>query len=94
MNQIICKYDLNLGGITTIQMPINAVVLDAQLQGNGICIWVLVDLIEEVKNKVFETIGTRISIMPSEKFQRKYIGTVQLLPNLVYHVFELEDIRF
>lgn len=65
-------------------MPFDAEILSAQLQGNGLCIWALVNPNNSTQARSIEIYGTGHDVPDG---RREFIGTVQ--PGaLVFHVFE------
>ena len=82
----IWKYELNLHGITTIQMPYGAEVLCVQPQHDKPVIWAVVDRRVETESRSFEMIATGGYYYDERK---KYIGTIQLdSGNYIAHLFE------
>lgn len=72
------------GGVVT--MPYGAQILTAQVQGNTIMLWAVVDPAEAVRStRRFEIVGTGWSFKESDK---RYIATVQQ-NGFVWHVFEV-----
>lgn len=72
----------------TVQMPTGAQILTAQMQGQTICLWALVDCEPELpkQNREIEIIGTGTIIIEAP---RHYIATVQC-GQWVWHLFERE----
>ena len=82
----IWKYELNLHGITTIQMPYGAEVLCVQPQHDKPVIWAVVDRRVKTESRSFEMITTEAEYYDERK---KYIGTVQTDGGCyVAHLFE------
>ena len=81
----IYKYELNLHGITTMQMPYGAEVLCVQLQHDKPVFWAKVDPRVETESRSFVMITTG-GYCYGERI--KYIGTVQQDSGYVAHLFE------
>lgn len=85
-------YSLNSMGIQfndvfAIEMPKDATVLTAQVQGEHAFIWAMVDPKASVERRKFAMVGTGREI-PQRAEQWRYIGTFQLHEGgLVFHIF-------
>jgi hypothetical protein len=86
MNKVF-KYELYIGDVVNVEMPIEAQILCVQAQKDIPIIWAIVDPENPVENKTFYIFGTG-QVIPKDN-NLKYIGTVQLLKGeLVFHIFE------
>lgn len=83
---VVWKYQLLHEEDQHIDMPGDAQILCVQLQGDRLCLWVLVDPKAKPRTRTISVIGTGQSV---EWRPREYIDTVQPANGLVYHVFEL-----
>lgn len=81
----IYKYPLEIRNCSEIEMPQDAVILSAQVQGSTICIWALVDPEAAPQSRVFSVYGTGHPIETPGLF----LSTVQI-GSLVFHIFEKE----
>ena len=70
----------------TIELPENAKALSAQMQGNDLALWVLLNpRMERVKRRfVVVPTGT-----PLQFIAPRHIDTVQMTNGFVFHVFEV-----
>jgi hypothetical protein len=85
----IYKYELQITDEQGINMPIGAEILTAQMQGENLQLWALVDPDRDIKKRFFEVIGTGHDVTCFSNTERKYISTVQLSGGkLIFHVFE------
>lgn len=84
--RIIYKYPLQMVDAQTVAMPEGANILTAQMQGENLCLWVLVDAEPELpkQNREIEIIGTGNGFIEAP---RRYIATAQS-GHWVWHVFE------
>lgn len=82
------KYTLHADDIQTVNMPIGAVILDAQEQGYGLQLWALVDDSKPLVPRQFASYGTWLPV-PEEAGE--YVATVQM-SNLVWHIFEVTNV--
>lgn len=86
----IWKFPLTAQTYQSIEMPIGASILTAQLQGETLCIWALVDkdlTSAQIEKRHFLIFGTGHDIMHG--YDLKYISTFQLHGGaLVFHLFE------
>ncbi len=69
---------------TSLQMPIGSLLLCVSAQGDGACLWALVDPDQPVEQRDFNCYGTGHNI-PDDPGQ--YVGIV-FIGSLVFHVFE------
>lgn len=84
----IWKWDLDLAGEQTLELPVGAAILTVQLQHDVPRLWALCDEKESVKVKRRFAIYVTGHPMPNEPGH--YIGTFQLHGgSLVFHVFEI-----
>jgi len=84
----IFKYPLEITDTQFVELPLGAEILTAQMQGNQLCLWAIVNTLPEAvkKNRRIEIIGTG---NPMPIGDLKYISTFQMLGGgLVFHVFE------
>lgn len=82
----IWKYPLEITDIQIVEMPSNAQILSAQMQGDALCLWVLVNMTDAIERRSIEIIGTG---NPMAEYPRQFISTVQMHGGaLVWHVFE------
>jgi hypothetical protein len=89
VNLRVWKFNLNLERHTrSIQMPGGASVLTAQLQGEFIAMWAMVNPDEPVTIRTFYVCFTGEPI-PYDKVE--YIATIQHPVGLVYHLWEVLD---
>jgi hypothetical protein len=65
-------------------MPKGSEILDAQIQGDTLCLWAIVNPIEEEEDRKIHIVGTG-NLFP--EIECCYLGTVQD-GNFVWHVFE------
>lgn len=72
-----------IGIATTLELPIGATFLDAQLQGADLCAWFLVDQSAKTEPRKFKIFGTGHEIPDG----LKYLATFQQ-PRYVWHLFE------
>ena len=91
---VIWKYHLQPDlsrNITTIEIPIQHVILSVGQQDNEIMLWIMVDPESPLMQKRFFIIGTghEMSAGQSKLIFDKFIGTVHLYDGkLVLHIFE------
>lgn len=82
----IWKYQLEIVGEQSIQLPEGAEILSAQVQCESLCLWALVTPANPIQRRIIEIIGTG---HPLDESERKYISTVQADGgDLVRHIFE------
>jgi len=71
------------------QIPEGAQFLSAQMQGDVLCLWMLVDTAKPLETRVFNVVGTGYEIYHAKE-SLKFLGTVQSDGRmLVFHVFEI-----
>ena len=85
MQTKIWKFPLVIADRQIVKMPVASQILSAQMQGDTLCLWALVDPAAPVADRLIEILGTG---NPAPEEYRRYISTVQMGP-LVWHVFEL-----
>lgn len=86
----IYKYPLQVTDKQTIKLPSKHKILCVQIQGNGPCIWAMVNPYAPEEELLIETIGTGHEISTELEIRRNYIGTYQLQRGaLVFHVFQI-----
>jgi hypothetical protein len=84
----IWKYPLQITDLQNVLMPEGAQLLSAQMQGDTLCLWALVNPKASKRVRTIEIIGTG---NPCEDVPRKYISTTQMAGGaLIWHVFERE----
>lgn len=89
MKKQIWKYELEIVGNQTIEMPVNAEILTVQIQNETPCIWALVDPKQAKEERRIEVYGTGHDVHYDMGVSRKYLGTYQLHGgSLMFHVFE------
>ena len=84
----IFKYPLEIIDTQFIELPLGAEILTAQIQGDQLCLWAMVNALPEAikKNRRIEIIGTGYPVPTGEL---KYISTFQVMDgSLIFHVFE------
>ncbi len=82
---VIFKYEIKLlADSVTVKMPDGAQILTAQLQGDTLCIWAVVNRYAPMTDRQIEIIGTGNPFIDDS---RCYIATVQQ-PPWVWHIFE------
>lgn len=83
----IWKYELGTNR-TTLEMPVGAQVLDAQLQHGGVVLWALVSPDAPKEGREFYVYMTGETIVDAAEYL-KYISTVQIQGgDFIAHVFE------
>ena len=87
MKKAIWKFPINSIGVNKIMMPMDAVILTLQTQGNMPCMWALCDPSKTEVERTFEPFSTGETFNPSNM---SYIGTFQIHNGaLVFHLFEI-----
>lgn len=81
----IYKYGLNVTGTQTIEVPMVAQILTAQLQNKELQLWILID--PEKEGSEYITIRIYGTGHPIDKENLEYISTFQE-GTLVFHVFK------
>ena len=91
MKRTIWKYELELYGHQTIEMPLGSHILTVQSQKGNLCIWALVDPDEtETEERTIEIYTTGRMITYTDELHKQYIGTVQLdSGDFIAHIFEV-----
>ena len=84
MNRTIWKYRLDMMDTQNVLIPKEAELLSAQMQGDDLMLWALVNPDEPKRVRTIEIIGTG---NPCANVKRKHISTAQM-GALVWHVFE------
>ena len=90
---VIYKYELQITGIQTVQMPAGAKILSVANQHGILCLWALVDPVKPKTDRNIAIFGTDQSIDFGENsFNDKhlFIGTVLKDP-FSWHVFEVNE---
>ncbi len=85
--EVIWKYELAIKDIQKIEMPLVAEILTAQMQGDTLVLWALVNPESEKEYRTIEVIGTGNHIHSALTISRIYISTFQI-GSFVGHVFE------
>ncbi len=85
----IWKFGLNRGDAVRIQMPQNARVLAAGVQGNDFVVWAVVDPSAPTVARRFAIRGTGHPVEPRTA-EAAFINTVFMGP-LVFHIFDLGE---
>lgn len=91
MNRVVLKYPLENMNMQTVMMPVGAKILTAQMQGETLCLWALVDRdTVQLENRQIQVVGTGHALDVDDAMQlAKYIATIQFYGGaLVFHVFE------
>ncbi len=84
--QVNYKYPLKVDRRQMVEMPLGAIILSAQFQGNNLCLWARVDTDKPPVNRIIHIYGTGHEM---ESHIHRYIGTAQMPHDiLVFHVFE------
>lgn len=84
--QTIWKFPFEVKDAVTLDMPIDAQVLDVQVQKGIPCIWALVDPHAERCRRQFRVYGTGHPV----NVTGDHVGTFQLAGgSLVFHMFEV-----
>lgn len=84
----IYKYQLEVTDTQFIELPLGAEILTAQMQGDQLCLWAMVNTLSDAITKIrrIEIIGTGNPVPTGDL---KYISTFQILGgSLIFHVFE------
>ena len=84
----IYKYPLELTDTQFVELPLGAEILTAQMQGDQLCLWAMVNTLPEAikKNRRIEIIGTGNPVPTGDL---KYISTIQIEGGrLIFHIFE------
>lgn len=90
MEKQIIIFNVEVVDKQTILMPKGAEILTIQTTFDFPKLWALVDQLDILEERVFETFKTGCIVNCGNGIIRKYISTYQLLDgNYVFHVFEL-----
>jgi len=84
----IFKYPLEITDTQFVELPLGAEILTAQMQGDQLCLWAMVNTSPDAitKNRRIEIIGTGNPVPTGDL---KYISTFQVYGGgLIFHVFE------
>lgn len=88
----IYKYPLTLESFTEVAMPVEAEILDIQMQYDVICIWALVDPENRLVTRKFRIFGTGHPIEMKDLDSLVYLKTVKTRTELfIWHVFEVKN---
>lgn len=88
----IYKYNVPVQDEFIIEMPENAQILSFQEQQGNLALWCAVYHRNPLEKRIFAIRGAGHDIDMS--YVKKYIGTTQQLEgNLVWHLFEMEDVN-
>lgn len=82
----IYKYQFDISGIVTIEMPVGAQVLSFDTQNNTPTLWALVEPKADIEKRTFYIFGTGRDV-PDNFDGSDHIGTVQI-DGMVWHLFE------
>lgn len=86
MSEAIWKFPIELVDEQTVEMPIGAEILCAQVQRGIICIWAKVKVENKKVGYTIRCFGTGHE---HKVIQGRYVGSVQLQQGaLVFHIFE------
>lgn len=86
MKRTIWKYPLGITDTQNLMLPEGAEILSAQMQGETLCLWALVNPDAPKQRREIEVLGTG---NPAPEAARRYIATVQSHTSaLVWHIFE------
>ena len=84
----IWKFPIEIKKRQTITMPAGAQILSAQMQGQMLCLWALVNPAAPGKDREIEVLGTG-NLLSDEN--RRYISTAQMDGGaMMWHVFEIK----
>lgn len=91
MKRTFWKYELDLYGDQTLELPVGSRIATVQSQKGNLCIWALVDPDEtETEERTIEIHTTGGMITYTDEIHKRYIGTVQMdNGEFVAHVFEV-----
>lgn len=92
MTYVIWKFPI-LPTNNKVEMPEDAEVLTAQMQGSTLCIWALVDPSADKVKRDIVVVATGHEISKAEDLEdsaRRHVGTVQV-GDLALHVFDLGE---
>lgn len=83
----IWKFPIKITDLQLVPMSKSAQIISAQIQGDVLCLWAIVDTNEVKDQRVIEIYGTGHPMR--DQTQRRHIVTVQD-GQLVWHVFEAQ----
>lgn len=86
----IYKYELELEGKQTLELPRESNILDIQIQYNKLVMWALVPIEFAPVPRVFEILGTGSLAPEYPRTKREHLKTFQVGP-YVWHIFELKE---
>ena len=87
MNSRIWKFPLEVVDTQIVRMPINAIILDAQMQHGELCMWALVNADIPLGERRINIYGTG---NPLPENYGRYISTVQSPAGMfVWHIFDM-----
>lgn len=78
------KFPISIVGRLSVQMPEDAEILSAAMQGETLCLWALVNPKAVAVSRIIHIAGTGHDLEPAT---RRFIATVHHR-GLVWHVFE------
>lgn len=83
----IYKYQIKITDTQKVEMPIDAEILTAQMQGDALCLWAKVEEGNTIEERTINVFGTGRQM--SDGVDRRYIGTTQTHGGaLIWHIFE------
>jgi len=83
---VVYKYPLHIGP-GSIDMPVGAVPLSVQMQGNDPCLWAWVDERADIESRDYIVLGTG-HLAPDDVDASQYVGTFQQAGGaLIWHLF-------
>lgn len=85
MNRSVWKFPVAIGDTVTVLMPEHAIPLAVAEQNTILCMWAEVDVDAPLRPREFHIRGTGHPLRGNEG---KYIGTVVMWNNLVWHVYD------
>lgn len=77
------QYEIQIEESFTIELPVGAVVVAAQMQQGNPCMWVDLNSTAPKKKRLFHVVGTGHGVPPGAK----HVATVQA-PPFVLHLYE------
>ena len=85
----IYKYLLRVADSQELLLPIGAQILTVQTQGEGVCLWALIDPTAEKEVRIIEIYGTGHEINYGMGTNRVYINTFKMFNDtIIFHAFE------
>jgi hypothetical protein len=82
----IWKWNIAVTDRQTVNIPEGGEILDVQVQGASMCIWVLVNPDAQAKPRTLYVYGTGHTL---PDYPGRYVGTFQIAKgSLVFHLFE------